>query len=128
MQTLLHSIKLTLRTSTFHFSGKKTMITVVASIELKPKGKAQFLKHFLEIVPAVHQEKGCVEYYPAVDVDSGIASQAKNENSVTILEKWDSLETLRDHLVAPHMNEYRDKIQDLVISVTLKILHPVTES
>ncbi|MCP4477754.1 MAG: antibiotic biosynthesis monooxygenase [Planctomycetaceae bacterium] len=104
------------------------MITVVASIELKPNAKSQFLKHFLEIVPAVHQEVGCQEYYPAIDVDSGISSQSKNEDSVTILEKWDSLEALRDHLVAPHMTAYRDKIQDLVISVSLKILQPVTAS
>jgi len=44
------------------------------------------------------------------------------------LEKWDSLEALRDHLVAPHMTAYRDKIQDLVTSVSLKILQPVTDS
>lgn len=104
------------------------MITVVASIELKPNSKSQFLEHFLEIVPAVHQETGCQEYYPAIDVDSGIPSQSKNEDSVTILEKWDSLEALRDHLVAPHMTAYRDKIQDLVTSVSLKILQPVTDS
>ncbi len=103
------------------------MITVIASIELKPNTKSQFLEYFLEIVPAVHQEAGCLEYYPAIDIDSGITSQAKNENAVTVLEKWDSLESLRDHLVAPHMNAYREKIKDLVISVSLKILQPVTD-
>ena len=63
----------------------------------------------------------------SIDIDSGITSQAKNENAVTVLEKWDSLESLRDHLVAPHMNAYREKIKDLVISVSLKILQPVTD-
>ncbi len=104
------------------------MITVVASIELKPNTKIKFLEHFLEIVPAVHRETGCLEYYPAIDIDSGITSQSKNEDSVTILEKWESLQALRDHLIAPHMNEYRDKIKDLVNSVSLKILQPVTGS
>ena len=104
------------------------MITVVASIELKPNTKIEFLEHFLEIVPAVHREKGCLEYYPAIDIDTGITSQSKNEDSVTILEKWESLQALRDHLIAPHMNEYRDKIKGLVNSVSLKILQPVTGS
>ena len=104
------------------------MITVIASVELKPNAQAPFLEHFLELIPLVHREKGCLEYYPAIDIDSGITSQATNEKSVTILEKWDSLEALRDHLVAPHMNEYREKIRDLVISASLKILQPVTKS
>ena len=103
------------------------MITVIASVELKPNAQAPFLEHFFELIPLVHREKGCLEYYPAIDIDSEITSQAKNENTVTILEKWDSLEALRDHLVAPHMNEYREKIRDLVISVSLKILQPVTK-
>ena len=126
MQTHVLSTKLPFHTSTLYFSRKKPMITVVASVELKPNVKDQFLQHFLEIVPAVHQEEGCREYYPAVDIDSGIASQSQNENLVTILEKWDSLDALRDHLVAPHMNDYRKKIQGLVVSVSLKILQPVS--
>jgi quinol monooxygenase YgiN len=41
---------------------------------------------------------------------------------VTIIEKWDSLEALRNHLTAPHMLAYREKIKDIVEDLSLKVL------
>ncbi|MDP3016444.1 MAG: antibiotic biosynthesis monooxygenase [Deltaproteobacteria bacterium] len=41
---------------------------------------------------------------------------------VTIIEKWESLEALRDHLVAPHMLAYKGKVKDIVEDLSLKVL------
>ncbi len=98
------------------------MINVIASIKVKPDRKREFIEAFKEIVPAVLREDGCVEYFPAVDVDAGLAPQALDENVVTIIEKWESLDTLRAHLQAPHMNAYRQKTGDWVEGVSLKVL------
>ena len=41
-----------------------------------------------------------------------------------ILEKWESLDHLNAHLAADHMDEYREKVKDLVVGVSLQILEP----
>jgi quinol monooxygenase YgiN len=40
------------------------------------------------------------------------------------VEKWESLESLKAHLTAPHMTEYRQKIRELVKGVHLQVLQP----
>ncbi len=98
------------------------MINVLATIKLKTGVRADFLQQFNDNVPAVLAEDGCLEYFPAVDVESGFDIQEKDENSVTVIEKWLSMEALHAHLAAPHMATYREQVQDLVHSVSLKVL------
>jgi len=73
-------------------------------------------------VPSVKKERGCIEYFPAIDLDAGLPPQTLDENVVTIIEKWESLEALRDHLKAPHMLAYREKVKEIVENVLLKVL------
>ena len=98
------------------------MIHVLASIQVKPGKKNVFLEIFKTNVPNVLHEEGCVEYSPAVDTDAGLPPQVLNENIVTIIEKWETLENLEAHLKAPHMLAYREKVQDLVEGTSLKVL------
>ena len=98
------------------------MINVIASIRLRPGKVEDYLKILKVNVPKVLNEKGCVGYLPAVDVDAGLPVQQKDENVVTIIEKWDSLQALHDHLSAPHMLEYRKQVKDLVESLSIKVL------
>jgi quinol monooxygenase YgiN len=98
------------------------MICVLASIELHEGQRAAFLEIFRANVPKVRQENGCLEYFPAVDLDSGLPVQRLEGNMVTVIEKWQSLEALRAHLAAPHMLEYKDKVQTLVKDISLKVL------
>jgi quinol monooxygenase YgiN len=101
------------------------MIHVIATVELLEGQREAFLQEFRKIVPLVRAETGCREYGPAVDVPSGIAAQAPlRENVVTIVEQWDDLATLKAHLAAPHMLEYRPRVKDLVKSTKLQILRP----
>lgn len=98
------------------------MISVIASISVKTGHVKEFISIFKANVPEVRKEKGCIEYYPAEDVDSGIPEQEKKRNVVTIIEKWESIEALKVHLKAPHMAAYREKVKDIVESVSLKVL------
>jgi quinol monooxygenase YgiN len=98
------------------------MIHVLASIRVKPEGKARFLEIFRSNVPAVQAEAGCLEYRPTVDVETGLPAQRLDPAVVTIVEKWNSLDALRAHLAAPHMAAYREKVKDLVVGVDLKVL------
>ena len=98
------------------------MISVLASIKIKPGSREEFLQHFNDNVPAVLNEDGCVEYFPAIDIDSGLGIQAFDPNEVTVIEKWESLDALHAHLQAPHMAEYKEKVDDIVVSLSLKVL------
>jgi len=98
------------------------MINVIASIHIKEGRLSEFVEIFKSNVPNVLEEKGCIEYVPTIDVPTGLPSQELNNNVVTIIEKWDSLEDLQAHLSAPHMLAYKEKVEDLVDKVSLKVL------
>jgi len=98
------------------------MINVIATIELKPGTRADFLKVFNANVPAVLAEDGCLEYFPAIDVDAKLERQSKDENAVVVIEKWESVEALHAHLAAPHMLEFRENAGDMIAGITLKVL------
>lgn len=98
------------------------MIHVIASVSIKEGRRRDFLEIFKANVPLVLKEKGCIEYRPAVDVDAGLDPQVLDENLVTVIEKWESLDDLHVHLTAPHMLAYREKVSSMVEGVVLKVL------
>ena len=101
------------------------MIHVLATIELSPGTHGEFLGHFHQVMKLVRDEAGCLEYGPAIDVQTSIPAQGElRPNVVTVIEKWASIEHLERHLIAPHMMEYRGKVKSLVQNVTLRILEP----
>jgi len=98
------------------------MIHVIAQIDLKPGTREQFLAEFSQIVPTVRAEAGCLEYAATVDATTDIPHQHRDENRVMIVEKWESVEHLKAHLTAPHMEAYRPKVKDLVDRATLNVM------
>jgi quinol monooxygenase YgiN len=102
------------------------MIHVLATIELAPGAREAFLTEFRQIVPQVRAEHRCLDYGPTIDLPSGIPAQIDpREDVVTVVERWDSLAALQTHLLAPHMQAYRDRVKSLVKKVNLVILQPV---
>ena len=102
------------------------MIQVIATIELKPGCREDFLPLLNDNVPKVKAEDGCLAYDPFVDIDSGLPVQGDiSDNVVTLVEAWSSIEALHTHLKAPHMAEYRDKVKDMVTKVTIQVLKPI---
>lgn len=98
------------------------MISVIASIKVKPGRMTELLKALKANVPNVLAEDGCVEYSPAVDIKADLPPQVLDENMVVIIEKWESLAALKTHLQAPHMKDYKAKTADMVENVSLKVL------
>jgi len=101
------------------------MINVIASIHIKEGRLSEFIEIFKSNIPKVLEEKGCIEYVPTVDVPTGLPPQELDNNVVTIIEKWDSLEDLQTHLLAPHMLAYKEKVKDFVDKLSLKVLGEV---
>ena len=101
------------------------MIFVIASIEIAPGKRDEFLGHFRQLVPAVRQEAGCLEYLPTIDVETNISAQGEaRPHVVTVVERWESTEALEDHLIAPHMIEFRMKVKELTRGTSLQIVTP----
>jgi quinol monooxygenase YgiN len=101
------------------------MIFVIATIEVAEGRRDDFLAAFRELVPKVRGEEGCIEYGPTIDVETNIPAQGEaRENVVTVVEKWESIEALEAHLIAPHMLDYRKATQDVVLGTAIQILEP----
>ena len=98
------------------------MINVIASIQIKEGQLLKFIDIFKSNIPNVLEEKGCIEYVPTVDTPTDLPPQELDKNTVTIIEKWNTLEDLQAHLTAPHMLAYKEKVKDLVEQLSLKIL------
>lgn len=103
------------------------MVIVIATVQCQPGHRDDFLNEFRQIIPAVLAEEGCIEYGPTVDATTDLDNQNSDENRVTIVEKWESLESLKAHLVAPHMLEYRPKVKEFVQSAELRVLECAAE-
>jgi quinol monooxygenase YgiN len=101
------------------------VIHIICVVEFHPGKRDEFLQAFHALMPAVHAEDGCIEYGPAVDAETPIATQApRRPDVVTIVEKWRDLKALEAHLAAPHMTPYRAKVKPLIVKSQLYILDP----
>lgn len=98
------------------------MIIVIASIHVKEGRVPEFIDIFKANVPFVLEEKGCLEYLPTIDLETGLPIQETNPDVVTIVEKWESLEDLQAHFTTPHMLSYRENVKDIVAKISIKVL------
>ena len=101
------------------------MINVIASIHIQDGRLSEFVEIFKSNIPNVLEESGCIQYLPTMDVPTGWPSQKLNNNVVTIIEKWASLEDLQAHLSTPHMLAYKERVEDMVDRTSLKVLEEV---
>lgn len=98
------------------------MIYVIATITAKPGTREHVLEAFRWVTPHVRAEDGCIEYQATIDIPTTVAVQdGPRPDVVTVIEKWASAEALYAHSVTPHMNEYRTKVKDCVLSVKLQV-------
>jgi quinol monooxygenase YgiN len=101
------------------------MIHVIASIHTAPGRRGDVLKAFHSLTPEVLAEAGCIEYGTAIDLENAIDGQpAGRPDMVTVVEKWQDPAALRAHLVAPHMQKFREIVKDLVTKVEIRVLAP----
>ena len=101
------------------------MIHVIAVITAKPGQRDAILREFRANMPAVHAEKGCIEYGPAVDAEGVGGFQAKfGPDAFVVIEKWESIDALKAHAAAPHMAAYAAKTKEMIQSRVIHVLTP----
>ncbi len=98
------------------------MIHVIASITVRESELDSFLEIFKQNIPRVLEEEGCVEYSATVDFQTNISIQDTEVSRVTVIEKWRSFPHLESHFTAPHMLDYKARVEGMVENVSLKIL------
>ncbi len=101
------------------------MIQVLAIITAKPGKREEVLGHFRANMPAVHAEKGCIEYAPVVDAEGGPGAKFGADTFV-VVEKWESLDHLKAHAASPHMAAYAAKTRDLLANREIHVCQPAT--
>ena len=91
--------------------------------QARPAGQGAVLLR--EIVPTVRKEDGCIEYGPAVDVESRAGTSALfGPDTFVVIEKWESLKALETHSAAPHMAAYGERVKDLMSGRSIHVLEP----
>lgn len=101
------------------------MIHVLAIITAKPGQRDAILQAFRANMPAVHAEKGCIEYGPAIDAEGAGSIQTRlGPDSFVVVEKWESLDALKAHGASSHMAAYAAKTRDLIASRVIHVLSP----
>jgi quinol monooxygenase YgiN len=98
------------------------MINVIASLKIKPNNLDSFQEQLASIVDTVRAENGCIEYLPTIDVKTGIDTQILNPDTVTIIEKWESLEALHAHRAVSHMLVFKKNTKDMLLNMSIKVL------
>ena len=101
------------------------MIHVIAIITTKPGLRADVLQAFHANMPAVHAEKGCIEYAPAIDTPGMGAFQTQlGPDTFVVVEKWATAADLAAHGAAPHMAAYGAANRDKIASRVIHVLSP----
>lgn len=102
--------------------GPSIMIHVIARIKAAEGQRQALLDAFAELVPTVLEEEGCVAYEPTIDAVTDIERQAtRDDDVVTMVERWESVDLLKAHLGAPHMGAFRERNGHLIESAELRI-------
>ena len=102
------------------------MIHVVAVITAKPGQRATVLDMFGANRPKVLAEAGCIEYDAAIDTEGmGPIQTPFGPDTFVVIEKWESVDHLKAHAVAPHMKEYGAKTKELLAGRVIHVLSPV---
>jgi quinol monooxygenase YgiN len=101
------------------------MIHVIAIITTKRGQRDVVLQAFRANVPAVRAEQGCIAYEATVDAVPGPKFQTEfGGDTFVVLEKWESVEALVAHSIAPHMVAYSAKVRDIIANRVIHVLSP----
>ena len=102
------------------------MIHVVAIITAKPGQRATVLEH-VRRKPAEGARRGRLHRIRRRDRHRrhGPIQTPFGPDTFVVIEKWESVDHLKAHAVAPHMKEYGAKTKELLAGRVIHVLKPV---
>lgn len=107
-------------------NGAYPMIHVHALLEIAPDRINEYLTIHQALIPQILQEEGCAEYLLAIDAPTAIDIQRQaGSEVVSVIEKWETVSAFETHLNAPHVVDFRQRVEGLLLNATAYILEPV---
>jgi quinol monooxygenase YgiN len=101
------------------------MIHVLALITALPGMRDRILEAWRANADAVRAEAGCLAYDAVVDVGDAAPGFARfGTDTFVVVEKWESIEALHAHAVAPHMKAYAAKVREWTANRAIHVLEP----
>ena len=87
------------------------MIYVVATTQMKPESREDFIKGHKACIAETLKEKGCISYEGHVSVN--------DPNRYVVVERWDTRDDLNAHARSPHIKVWREVSTPLRASPTV---------
>ena len=87
------------------------MIYVIATTQMKPDCKDDFIKGHKACIAETLKEKGCIAYEGHVSVN--------DPNCYVVVERWETRDDLTAHSKAPHLKVWREYSTPLRASPTV---------
>jgi quinol monooxygenase YgiN len=101
------------------------MIHVLAIITAHPGMRDRILDAWRANVDAVRAEAGCLAYDAVVDAADAAAGFARfGADIFVVVEKWETLQALQAHAVAPHMKAYAATVREWTANRAIHVLEP----
>ncbi len=101
------------------------MVFVIAEIKAAEGRLEELISEFHNLIPKVKLEKGCLEYKIARDVQTEIGLQSPvRKDAFTVLETWQDLNALMDHLAAPPLQSFLKTAQAMLAGIKVQVLEP----
>lgn len=97
------------------------MIYNVVTMIIKKEKMDNFLAECRKVRPIVLAENGCLMYDYTREIETESDRQESlNPYRITLIEKWESMQTLDIHSAAPHMLEFVSKVSTMRESVVIR--------
>ena len=87
------------------------MIYVVATTQMKPENRDDFINGHKACIAETRKEKGCISYEGHISIH--------NPNEYVVVERWETRDDLNAHGRAPHMKVWRGLSAPLKASPTV---------
>lgn len=98
------------------------MILMIYRVTIAPGKREDYLREFGKICDAVRMQKGCIEYEIYVDVTDSSFGNLRREDVAVVVEKWETLESLKEHSISGVMDEFRQRVKDLKLMSEYELL------
>lgn len=95
------------------------MIIVIARIEFDPARLEEIEPALDAMMRATWEESGCLGYSMAIE--------NRREGICSIVERWESEESLKAHFTTPHMAAFNDKLSGKVTAMDARIYDAANE-
>lgn len=94
------------------------MLTIIAEIQTHTgtEHRQAVLDAFQKIIPTVLAEEGCHGYAPLIDHLPAIEMQSQDENSIVMLEQWESTAHLEAHMLK-HFEATKAHVADVKVRI-----------